>query len=65
MENFEYLTLLKQGSAEWNKWRHANPSIKPDLHKADLSCADISGANLYRYRLKFIFSSETWIKWLT
>ncbi len=46
MANSESLTLLKQDPVTWNKWRHANPSIKPDLHGADISGTDFSGANL-------------------
>jgi len=51
MANSEYLTLLKQDPVTWNKWRHANPSIKPDLHGADLSRTDLHGADLVEANL--------------
>ena len=53
----ELVKLLKQGVASWNAWREKNPFIRPFLsgsgqtsiyigHKARLSGADLSGANL-------------------
>ncbi len=56
MANAEHLKILKQGVDAWNKWRAENPTVTPDLEKADLSGAnlgpahlvgaDLSGANL-------------------
>ena len=36
MANEEHLKILKQGVEVWNKWRNANPEIKPNLDKADI-----------------------------
>lgn len=46
MANEEHLTILKQGTDVWNKWRIENPEIKPDLRRAKLSRAALSKANL-------------------
>ena len=53
MANEEHLKILKQGVEAWNEWREKNPQITPDLskanlYKADLSGADLGGANLYK-----------------
>jgi hypothetical protein len=53
MANEEHVALLKQGAPAWNRWRGGNPDIRPDLIGADLSSADLSmaqlmGANLRR-----------------
>ena len=54
MANEEHLKILKQGVAQWNKWRLEN-AIKPDLRDANLTNAscfdlltrvDLTGANL-------------------
>ena len=37
MADQEHLKILKQGMKAWNKWRVANPDIRPDLSGADLS----------------------------
>ena len=44
--NQEHLDILSQGVDEWNKWRDENSEIRPDLVLADLSGADLRGANL-------------------
>jgi Ion channel/Pentapeptide repeats (8 copies) len=50
MASDELLTLLKQGSAIWNKWlceqRAANERFRPDLEMANLSGWDLGEANL-------------------
>ena len=46
MANEEPLKILKQGVEAWNKWREKNPQITPDLSKANLYKADLTGANL-------------------
>lgn len=46
MANEAHLEILKKGVAVWNKWRKENPSITPDLSKADLSKRDLQNANL-------------------
>ena len=48
MANKGHLARLKQGVAAWNKWRKANPEIRPDLTEADLSKANLRKANLSR-----------------
>jgi hypothetical protein len=45
MADEEHLKILKQGVAQWNKWRFWN-TITPDLSGADLSGADLTGADL-------------------
>jgi hypothetical protein len=63
MANAEHIAILKKGVDRWNKWREDNPSVDPDLSRADLSRltdtqikfanlarADLSGTNLdYAY----------------
>lgn len=46
MANEEHLALLKQGVDHWNKWRHGNDSIEPDLTGAHLTGADLTRAHL-------------------
>ena len=48
MANEEHLKILKQGAEAWNQWREKNPEITPDLSKADLIEADLTGAKLDR-----------------
>jgi hypothetical protein len=47
MEGPSHLDILRKGHVkDWNDWREQNPSIWPDLTKADLQEANIRGANL-------------------
>jgi uncharacterized protein YjbI with pentapeptide repeats len=46
MANEEHLSLLKQGSGAWNRWRIQNPLIYPDLSRAELSEFFLFGMNL-------------------
>ena len=46
MANPEHIAVLKQGVAEWNRWRDKHPEQKPDLMEADLRAANLSRANL-------------------
>ena len=46
MTNQEHLDLLKQGVACWNDWRAKNPTIPPDLKRAELARIDLPKANL-------------------
>ena len=46
MANTEHLSKLKQGVKNWNKWRIANSSVRPDLINADLGGADLRGTDL-------------------
>jgi uncharacterized protein YjbI with pentapeptide repeats len=46
MANDKHAALLKQGVAEWNTWRYANPREPLDLSQENLSGADLGGANL-------------------
>jgi len=46
MTNQEHLDLLKQGVACWNDWRAKNPTIPPDLKRAELARIDLHKANL-------------------
>lgn len=45
MVDHSYSTLLEQGVAAWNRWREEHPDIKPDLSRAYLFEADLSGIN--------------------
>lgn len=36
MANPDHLEILRQGVEEWNTWRKERPSIKPNLHGAEL-----------------------------
>jgi uncharacterized protein YjbI with pentapeptide repeats len=51
MANEEHLAKLKEGVEAWNQWRAANLDIRPDLTKACLTKARLSGANLFRAHL--------------
>jgi hypothetical protein len=51
MANPEHLELLRQGVEVWNAWRAKEPSIVPDLTKADLRRAKLSTAYLGRVNL--------------
>jgi len=46
MANPQHLDLLRQGVTAWNAWRKANPGLAPDLRRADLFKARLSGADL-------------------
>ena len=35
MANPEHVTILKQGSEAWNKWREQNPEVRQGLGKTD------------------------------
>jgi uncharacterized protein YjbI with pentapeptide repeats len=47
MADEEQLKILKQGVEVWNRWREENPDEQPALSGANLSQADLSGANLF------------------
>ena len=52
MANPEQLAKLKEGVAAWNQWRIEHPNINPVLSGADLSRANLRGANLIGTRLR-------------
>jgi len=43
MANRKHVAQLKQGVDAWNQWRRANPKIRPNLFRADLIRASLSG----------------------
>ena len=45
-DTVDYLDILEQGVEQWNRWREENPEILPDLSRAYLFEATLSGANL-------------------
>jgi hypothetical protein len=45
MTDNDYLSLIEQGVEAWNRWREKHPEIKPDLSRAYLFEADLSGFN--------------------
>jgi uncharacterized protein YjbI with pentapeptide repeats len=51
MANHEHVALLKQGAATWKAWREENANIRPDLRKASLSGANLSGTDLRKANL--------------
>ena len=51
MANDEHVALLKLGADAWNKWRHENPDVSPDLNEANLAEANLPGANLANAKL--------------
>ena len=52
MANPEHLKILNQGVEAWNEWREENPEARPDLTKADLFKANLSGAELIETTLR-------------
>ena len=44
MANKKHVARLKQGVEAWNQWRRENPKIRPDLSRAGLIRASLSGA---------------------
>jgi uncharacterized protein YjbI with pentapeptide repeats len=52
MADEEHLKILEQGVEAWNQWRAENRSMRPNLNKARLSGANLSGANLSRVELR-------------
>jgi uncharacterized protein YjbI with pentapeptide repeats len=46
MANRQQLSIIKQGTLPWNKWRDENPTVQPDLREASLAGASLRGANL-------------------
>ncbi len=45
MANPEHLAKLREGVAVWNAWRAENPDVRPDLNKANLTGAHLTGAD--------------------
>ncbi len=48
MANANHLERLQQGGGVWNAWRSKEPSVRPDLRRANLNRADLGWANLGR-----------------
>jgi uncharacterized protein YjbI with pentapeptide repeats len=48
----EHVALLKQDVTAWNEWRAKNRKMRPNLLKAQLSKANLSGADLSRVSLR-------------
>jgi hypothetical protein len=46
MANPKHLEILNRGVERWNTWRNEHRSVLPNLSKADLRKADLSGARL-------------------
>lgn len=45
-DEIDYLDLIDQGVDHWNRWRQAHPTVQPDLSRAYLFEADLTGINL-------------------
>jgi hypothetical protein len=54
MSNTEHKEILKKGVKVWNRWRSANPDIRPDLSRATLKNMDLSGYNLNHSDLQWV-----------
>jgi hypothetical protein len=74
MANKEHLEIIKQGVKTWNRWRIANPRIKPnltgvnlrgaDLILVDFSDTNLSGAKLFTtnlFRADFREANLSWV----
>ena len=46
MANQEHLAKLREGARAWNQWQEENPTVKADLSGADLGGANLTRANL-------------------
>lgn len=53
MANPEHLAILRQGVEVWNQWRLDNGDIAIDLHRVNLSGANLSRMNLSRVDLSY------------
>jgi hypothetical protein len=42
----EQLQIIRQGARVWNEWRQKNRELIPYLSEADLTKANLSGADL-------------------
>jgi uncharacterized protein YjbI with pentapeptide repeats len=51
-DNKVFIDLIHKGVKEWNKWRHDNPTVKPDLSNTDLSDMNLSGINFDEVNLE-------------
>jgi uncharacterized protein YjbI with pentapeptide repeats len=51
MANQEHLAELHKGVESWNRWRHADLELRPDLREADLADAKLCGAYLVNCNL--------------
>jgi uncharacterized protein YjbI with pentapeptide repeats len=47
MANIKQRALLKSGVEAWNRWRAANPEVRPDLAEADLECESLDRVDLH------------------
>ena len=47
----EHLAKLREGVNVWNEWRKNHPDIRPELRGADLSLANLSGADLRHFAM--------------
>jgi uncharacterized protein YjbI with pentapeptide repeats len=45
MANPEHLAKLREGVKKWNRWRKANPDVRPELAEADFREANLRGMN--------------------
>ena len=45
MVNPEHLAKLHEGVPAWNRWRHENPLVMPNLNRADLAGMNLSRAD--------------------
>lgn len=51
MPNSDHLSIIDKGVTAWNKWRHENAAICPDLSNANLNGAFLNWANLSKANL--------------
>jgi uncharacterized protein YjbI with pentapeptide repeats len=61
MANEKHLETLRNGVDAWNKWRDANPLVRPGLSLANLSKVNLSKANLNRADFRAAYLSGAYL----
>jgi uncharacterized protein YjbI with pentapeptide repeats len=51
MGNPDRISILKSGVHSWNRWRLENPTVKPDLSRAELKGLDLCESDLHAANL--------------
>jgi len=51
MANPEHLDILDAGVEAWNRWRHEQPDVVPNLEKANLAGCELTAVDLHKARL--------------
>jgi hypothetical protein len=51
MGNPDHISILKSGVHNWNQWRRENPTVSPDLSRAELQRLDLYEADFHKTNL--------------